>query len=221
MIDLFHPDYLAVGVEVNLLIRNKFEIWNDYLELQKFIFESLKKSHPKLPILASIDVNALLPGYSTVDNLAAQEKGLRELLRYVDILGVSLHPVMSSYRADKIPSDMFEKVFALTKKPIAITESSYSAQPWELTVNGTKFSFSGSIDKQSTFTTLLLQAANSHDCPFVVMFAIRDYDELWNKIGKPDTALPWRDSGLYDEAGAERKAMSVWRSFYSKKLKRK
>lgn len=214
MIALFKPDWLTIGIEVNLLARNAPGLWPKYVELHRYIYGELKKSNPGLVLLASFESNALLDGYDTESDPAAQKKALEDLLPSMDYLGISLHPFLSTvYFADRIPDDMFDRVFALTKKPTAITESSYSAQPWTLMVNGTAIEFKGSSEKQVSFTSRLLDAAQQHKAPLVVMFTIRDYDALWNAIGRSDLALPWRDTGLYDEGGTPRPALATWEAF--------
>ncbi len=209
MVELFHPAYLAVGVEVNLLLRNRPALWPRYLELHRHVYRELKRSHPALIILASLDVNPLLDGYSSDDH-AAQRRALRELVPYVDQLGVSLHPALSLHGADLLPADLFDQVFALASKPIAITECSYPAQEWSITVRGARVTIKGAPGKQEAFVSRLLAAAEAHGAPFVVYFTIRDYDALWVTLGRSDASLPWRDTGLYDEAGIPRPALAPW-----------
>ncbi len=211
MIEIFKPQYLAIGIEVNLLIRNTPALWPQYLDLHRNIYSEIKKRHPKLKIMATVDANPLLEGYTDEDNYKAQIKGLQELLPYVDMLGVSVHPVMSKYHADFLPPDIFDKIFTFTKKPIAITESSYPAQIWTIKVNGMKFDFNGSEVKQNNFLLTMLNAAEKYRSPFVINFTIRDYDELWKSIGSPDAALPWRDTGFYDADGSPRLALRTWK----------
>lgn len=211
LIDQFKPDWLAIGIEVNLLARNQPALWPKYVDLHRFVYQHLKESHPNLPLLVSIDSNAALPGYSTMDDPGVQKQVLDDLLPLVDCLGISLHPFLSTVHfANTLPDDMFDRIFALTDKPVLITETSYCAQPWTLQVNGATIEFAGSPEKQRDFLVRLLQAAQRHRALAVVLFTIRDYDALWNALGKSDLALPWRDTGLYDEAGAPRPALAVW-----------
>jgi hypothetical protein len=35
-------------------------------------------------------------------------------------------------------------------------------------------------------------------------------------LGRSEIGLVWRDTGLYDEAGADRKAILTWRAAYSR-----
>ncbi len=214
MIALFHPDWLTIGVEVNLLARNNLTLWPKYLDLHRHIHGELKKSNPDLVLLASFDSNAVLEGYSTMDDPVVQKQALQDLLPHLDALGISLHPFLSTVHfAESIPEDMFDRLFTLTKKPTIITESSYCAQSWTLHVNGAAIEFRGSPEKQQAFTARMLEAAQRYRAPLVVMFAIRDYDALWNAFGKSDAALPWRDTGLYDEAGKPRPALATWVSY--------
>ena len=46
MIEYFKPDYLIIGIEVNLLVRNAPEKWDGYLTLHNAVYGGLKKNPP-------------------------------------------------------------------------------------------------------------------------------------------------------------------------------
>ena len=56
------------------------------------------------------------------------------------------------------------------------------------------------------------QEAESRDFVFIINFVLRDYDALWEKIGRTDLAAVWRDTGLYDENGLSRPALQAWQT---------
>jgi hypothetical protein len=215
MIEFFSPDYFCLGVEVNLLKRNKPELWSSYLLLQEFVYNQLKQEYPNLIMLVSVEAIPLMPGYTDADT-TAQASALEDILPYTDILGISLHPCMSNFRADYIPTDLFSRIRLLTDKPLAVTESSYPAQRFTITVNGQAVTFNGSPTKQEDFVKQLLTAANKDQYRFVVWFTIRDYDALWEELGKGDVLLFWRDTGLFDERGISRRALSTWQLWLRK-----
>lgn len=212
MVDLFHPDVLCIGVEVNLLLRNAPAKWPAYVALHNHVSAELRKVHPTLPITSSFFCVPYFPQWSSGDTLAVQQAGLADLEPALDIVSWSLHPFMSALLCDSFPDDYFDLLFANTSKPVAITESSYPAQTWS-TLTPPILTFTGTPAKQDRFLRLMLEAADRHRARFVVWFAVRDYDQLWaGALGSSPEALVWRDTGLYDETGAARAALSTWRA---------
>ncbi|MCA9909927.1 MAG: hypothetical protein KC519_14820, partial [Anaerolineae bacterium] len=109
---------------------------------------------------------------------------------------------------------MFDQLVALTDKPIAITETGYPAQTFSIFAgNNVRVTLESDADKQARYIALLLAAAQEYDFVFVVNFVLRDYDALWQQIGaREDLTIAWRDTGLYDEEGAVRPALDLWRA---------
>ncbi len=218
MIGYFQPDYLLIGVEVNLLIRNNDALWAPYVALNSYVYTELKKTHPSLPVSVSVFCVPYFPQWSTVDNAPGlpgkQAQGLIDLSPHIDFISYSVHPFMSGLLAETFPDDYLDTLFNLLPgKPVAVSESSYPAQVWSL--GG--LTFNGSQEKQKNFLSLLLSSSRRAQAEFVIWFAIRDYDALWSGLlNSSDAALPWRDTGLYDEAGNERTALSTWRSVFFK-----
>ncbi len=213
MVNTMNPDYLQIGVEVNLLKRNNPTLWTQYVELQCSTYNAVKTVHPSLPVSVSLFSVPFFPEWSGADNLTDQQNALADVSTCSDVIGYSVHPFMSALLADSFPADYFDRLFAYTTKPIAITESSYPAQVWSsggLTWNGTQA-------KQADFLDKMLTAAQSHQLQYVIWYTVRDYDQLWNgALGQDSTALTWRDTGLYDETGVARTAMATWSNAFSK-----
>jgi hypothetical protein len=214
MVEFMEPDYLLIGVEVNLLIRNNPAMWPAYVELNQYVYSGLKATYPSLPVAVSVFCVPFFPEFSGDDSLPAQTAGLADLAPSVDFIAFSVHPFMSALLAESFPDDYFDRLFALTSKPVAVSESSYPAQAWS---TSTGLTFNGSPEKQNAFLEKLLAASQKRKAWFVVWFAVRDYDALWNTVlGRSEEALVWRDTGLYDEAGAERPALGTWRKVFSR-----
>jgi hypothetical protein len=213
MIDLFHPAYVVLGVEVNLLAANNDALWPAYLELHKYVYAHLKSAYPAVKFAVSMTAPDLLEGYTGVDH-TTQMRALRDITPYIDFLGISLHPFMSKYLAETVPADLFDRIFSLTRLPIAITESSYPATNWSMKIGGGNAVFNGSPAKQDAFLKRMFAAASQHGSPFVIYFAPRDYDALWEKSGRAANMLPWRSTGLYDASGRPRPALATWRTYF-------
>jgi hypothetical protein len=219
MIMLFEPDYLIIGVEVNLLIRNNPDLWESYLELHDYVYSNLKEEYPDLPIGVSVFCVPYFPDWSPTDNLEEQLAGLKELEDSSDFISFSVHPFMSALTAETFPDDYLRKLFEMTDNPVAISESSYPAQYWQ-TITEPVIDFNGTPEKQSNFLSGLLGESNTFEALFVIWFSIHDYDALWEgALNRDPIGLVWRDTGLFDETGKSREAFDLWQSWYKKEYK--
>jgi hypothetical protein len=216
MIAYFNPDYINIGIEVNLLKHNTPAAWTAYLELHRYVYAALKTEFPRLPIMVSLTAIDLLDGY-TGANHADQMTALADIIDYTDYFGISLHPHLSAIIPDLvIPDDMFQNIFSMSDKPACITETSFLAE--ELTMADVPgYLARGTPEKQEGYVKLLLNAARQYRLKFVVYYLVRDYDTLWVQMGSPEGILKaWRDTGFYDGAGNPRPALYAWKAWLRK-----
>ncbi|MBZ0275376.1 MAG: hypothetical protein K8I60_04495 [Anaerolineae bacterium] len=209
-VDFFHPDYLAIGIESNLLLNKAPEKWDAYLELHQYVYTEVKARYPDLPVMATLFGLSFLDGYRSEDNHADQMAALDQIMPYSDFFALSLYPYMSRYMTGPLPPTLFDALFSLSDKPLAISETGYPAQTFSL-FNGT-LTFESTPEKQAAYIESLLAEADARQMVFVNNFILRDYDALWEKIGGGDLATVWRDTGLFDEDGSARLALDVWRA---------
>ncbi|WP_437547252.1 hypothetical protein WME97_44840 [Sorangium sp. So ce367] len=207
----YKPDYLGIGIEVNLLKKQNPSAWPAYLTLHKKTYEALKQKHPTLPVFASVTAVDLLKGWTDADH-EAQMQALAELLPYTDHLALSFYPYMSAYLANPVPAGTFDQLAALAPgKPMLIAETGFPAQSTELPSSG--LTFEGTEAKQDAWLSLVLAEADKRKMPMVVNFVARDYDALWTAAGGGDLLAVWRDTGLYAEDGSARKALASWKDW--------
>lgn len=216
-IDWFQPDYLNVGVEVNLLKKINPSLWGDYVLLQGQVYETLKAEYPDLIIFVSLTGIDLLEGYTDA-NHAEQMNALVDIMPYTDLIAWSLYPYMTSYMTNAIPMDMFDRLAELVApygKPMAVAETGYPAQPFAIQASADlRLEFEGTPELQADYIDLLLSKAQEYEMVFVINFVVRDYDTLWQQIGgQEDLTIAWRDTGLVAEDGAERPALDIWRQW--------
>ena len=220
IINFFNPDFLTIGIEVNLLADSDTSLvkWNAYLELHKFVYSELKKLFPALPIMVSFVGMDLIEGYRNV-NHDVQIKAFNDMIDYTDYFGLSMHTFLSKFLADTINAAIFKNIFSLSSKPIAICETSYPAQKFSIFNNS--LIFNGSANKQKKYFELLLSSAEKYNVKFIINFVIRDYDALWKAIGSPDDINKvWRDTGFYDESGNPRIVKELWLDKLKIKMKK-
>lgn len=213
-IAFFQPDYLNIGIEVNLLARNNPSQWEPYLALHRAVYAALKADHPALPIFVSLTGIDLLEGYTDADP-AMQRRAFADIIAYTDIFALSMYVYFTRYMTAEIPADMFDKLAALTDRPLAVAETGYPAQTFSIQISAeARLTFESDAARQEAFIRFLLAEAAQHNFLFVINFIVRDYDALWEQIGAPeDISIAWRDTGLFDEEGAERPALAVWRAW--------
>jgi hypothetical protein len=114
---------------------------------------------------------------------------------------------------------MLTELFSISTKPLAIAETGYAAQTFSIDMEGGTLTIVSDQNKQEKYMSDLLKARTKREAKFVINFVLRDYDDLWEEIGSPtDIAIAWRDSGLYDEDGNPRKALTRWRDYLEKPL---
>jgi hypothetical protein len=118
---------------------------------------------------------------------------------------------MSAYMTSPLPDDLFDRLAALSNKPIAMTETGYPAETFTYAANGTALTFESDTDKQNRYINLLLDAAQNHNFRFVINFVLRDYDRLWSAMDLPELGIVWKDTGLYDGEGNPRTGLECWR----------
>jgi hypothetical protein len=214
-IRFFEPDYFLMGIEVNLLMKNRPDLWDPYVNLHRAVYTALKEEFPDLPIMVSLTGIDLLDGYTDADH-EAQMQALADIIDYTDVVAFSLYPYMTGYMTYRLPTQIFDELAALTDKPMAISETGYPAQSFHVAM-GVDLQFDSDQRKQAAYIDLLLEKAQEHGFLFVVNFVLRDYDALWEAIGgQEDLTIVWRDTGLYDEDGNERRALTLWREWLAR-----
>jgi hypothetical protein len=207
MIRTFQPDYFAYGIEVNMLAEANPRKFKQFQVLAKQVYESLKAENPKLPIFLTfqIDVYHKHP--------VRQRPVIAGLLPYTDFIAVSTYPYMEGYTPQSLPEDWFADVAAAGPgKPFAIAETGFIAEEsyrnWQTgrTVEGTE-------EAQAAYVRQLLRCADRQQARFVVWFFPQDVDAFWRELTNPLMkwfVKIWRDSGLVDGSGRERRGLNEW-----------
>jgi hypothetical protein len=215
--EYFKPDYMAIGIEVNELFHNGRAQWPAYVNLHKFVYQALKKDHPKLSIFTSFTLhNMINPGWQDRAEMLAAYK---ELMNYNDLVAVSFYPFMAGVTT---PAQMENALawlasnFDSLNKPYAIAETGQAAEKLTFQMGTQEITIPGTPESQAVYYELLLALAQGKHFKFVITFLYRDYDALWEKIkdSSPSFFIAWRDCGLVDEKGNKRPAYSVWRKYF-------
>lgn len=213
LIQVFEPDYLGIGIEVNLLMTNAPDLWDGFVRFHREVYQTLKAAYPDLTILTTFHGTSLIEGYLSEANHEDQMKALRDLIDYTDVFALSLYPYLTSAMTFRIPETLISDLVALAPgKPLAISEMGYPAQ--DLILTQTPLTMPSTPDKQNQWIQVALEAAQQYRFQFVVNYVLRDYDALWELVkDKGDLMVLWRDTGVFDEQGGERPALQTWRGY--------
>jgi len=217
-IEAMNPDYLGIGIELNVLLSHDAKKWEQVKELHKATYAAVKDKYPKLPVCFTTDVMHYKKLASEAKK-TDQEKEVADLMAHSDIFALSVYPHMSYDVPRPIPADFFD--FATKqKKPIAVSESGMTSKDVEL--KAFKLTLKGSEADQKQFTELMLDTATKNDYLFVVNFATTDFEKLCDKLPKPldDLARIWAYTGMQTSDKKAKPALGVWDAYLKAKHQR-
>lgn len=214
-IETMKPDYLAIGVESNVLLSRDGLRWQQLKELHRDTYTAVKKAHRALPVFFTTEVLH----YKRLAREAkgtSQEKEVADMMRYSDRFAMSFYPHISPEPLRPVPANFLD--FATRfKKGIAIAESGMTSRPLELRSYNT--TLHGSDADQVQFTEYLLKTASRNNYDFVINFATTDSDRLVARLRPPvaDAARIWAYVGMQTGDRQPKPASAVWDAFYRAK----
>jgi hypothetical protein len=205
------PDYLAIGIESNVLLSKDPAKWTQLKELHRDTYAAVKQQYPTLPVFFTTEVLHYKKLASEARN-RDQEGEVADLMRQSDIFAMSVYPHMTYDLPRPIPTDLldFATKFA---KPIAVAECGMTAQDVELKAFG--LTLRGSQADQKQWVELLLSTAARDRYEFVIQFATTDFERLCAKLPPPvdDLARIWAYTGLQTSDKVPKPALAVWDAF--------
>jgi hypothetical protein len=217
-VEAMRPDYLAIGVESNVLLTRDFAKWRQFKELYRETYAAVKKVHRTLPVFFTTEV--LHYKRLTNDSKGAdQEREVAELMKHSDLFAMSVYPHMSIELPRPVPGNFFD--FATRfKKPIAVSESGMTSRNVALRSYG--LVLSGSDADQQQFTELLLKSAARDRYEFLINFATTDFEKLVARLRPPqdDIARIWVFTGMQTSDKKPKPALALWNAYFRAKVVR-
>lgn len=215
MIRRFDPDYMAYGIEVNMLAENDPEAFEKYLIFVEQVYTEVKNNYPDIPLFLTIVIETYL------NNLTNQKKVVQKLLPYTDYIAVSSYPYDNIENPANLPDNWFSQMHDLApEKPFVVAETGFLAE--DLILEKYNINYTGSETWQAEYVEFLLEKAHALNAEFVVWFVPRDYDEGWitmQQLGVDEMDGAWKDTGLYDGKGNARRSLTIWDAWFKLPLK--
>lgn len=206
MINRLKPDYMAYGIEANMLATKNPAAFQKYLRMSEQVYGALKSEYPALPIFVTIQAD------DYYKNEGSQREAVGQLLRYSDYVAVSAYPFTTYPDPQELPKDFFSAIRDLApEKPFAVAETGFTAE--DLVMKKAGFTIKGSPEWQAEYVKSLLNESDRLGAKFIVWFVSGDYDALWGKMesqGADELLMLWKDNGLVDGNRKPRPSLAFW-----------
>ncbi|MEO0655404.1 MAG: hypothetical protein AAFY77_11120 [Pseudomonadota bacterium] len=210
VIAYFEPDYLAIGIEANIVISKAPELWNDYAALHAEVYARIKRAHPRLPVFATVQYEHLRGIEAESQKyLKYQRPAVATLMRSSDLLA------LSTYRYGTVhPNPMGPGYFDVAKsfgKPIAIAESGAMSQSNRIY----GMTLPASEADQARFVSGLLDHAARNRFAFVVNWVAIDFEPGLKRLPRSvrEIAKAWVNTGLQTSDGRAKPALGIWQGY--------
>lgn len=208
LVDNFSPTYLVFAMEVNELRIHDVAKWKDYKLMAEYIRMNLKGLYPNLKIAESFTLhNWFNP---EVADKAGYIEEMKSYILHSDFAAISFYPFMKGLRTKNEFQQAFDFLHAQTNKPFAFVETCHLAE--DLSIENFDLFIESNECDQNLYLETLLENAQQKDYEFVIWWAHRDYDALWETFPSEvkDIGKLWKDTGLLNESGTERVGYNTW-----------
>ncbi|MGL1887476.1 MAG: glycosyl hydrolase 53 family protein [Reichenbachiella sp.] len=208
LVSEFAPDYLVIAIEVNELRLRSPRKWDSYKNLIFDVKSRIKELYPNLKISESISLHNLYE--PDVSDPATFIEEITNHMNQMDFIAISFYPFLKNISSKKNYQEVFDFLHANVTRPIAFVETAHIAE--DLVIPNLTVSIEGSEDEQNAYLETLIENAENYDYEFIIWWAHRDYDALWETFPEEvkDLGQIWRDTGLLNENGTEKPAFSIW-----------
>ena len=203
----YEPEYLAVGVEINMLRARSPEQFRGFLEAYNRVYDAVKSIRPETKVFPTFQLEDLL-GRLTQEH-PPQWEAVEVFGRRIDALAISTYPYLSSSirLVREIPGDYYSQLRTRFAGEILISEAGYASA----TIEG--HSWVGSEREQEQFLQRLLDDAEANGFSAVVWVAARDPAQ-----SRQGGAAVLNDVGLRLSDGGGKLAWDVWREWARRPL---
>lgn len=212
--DRLNPEYLVVSIEGNELLNNSPEKWEGYKLLMANIRTRIHQEYPTVKISESITLhNFYQPDVSDPDTY------IQELANYansLDFVAISFYPFFKGQQSKADFQKAFDFLHEHVNQPIAFAETSHLSE--DLVVESYSLSIPGNPSEQNEYLQTLVKNAHENDYKYVIWWAHRDYDALWETFPAEakDLGKLWLSTGLVEESGTPKEAFATWEFVFNK-----
>ncbi len=203
----YQPDYLAIGVEVNMLFERNPKQFEAFVALYKEAYALAKAASPKTKVFPTFQLEDLLGSFDQVHEPHWQV--LDAFRGSMDALAISTYPYLGNIStAADIPADAYAQLTRHFEGEIIIAETAYASAP----VEGK--AVVGTDEDQRAYLVRLLAEAEKNRFTAVVWLAALD-----PAYGAAGPASVFKNAGLRKSDGSNKLAWDVWESWSRRPLR--
>jgi len=198
VVENYHPDYLALGVEVNGYQRANPQDFERFVQLYHQAYRAVKEIAPDTLVFPTFQLEEL-QGLLPADNpQPAQWFLINRFEPDLDLLAVSTYPSTAFGGLDQLPPAYLAQLSTYTKRPIAIAGTGYPSA-------ASGAGATSSEQDQATYAQHILDSAQQLSMPFVIWFVSQD------PTFTSDPPLDRLQSmGLFTRNGESKQSWDVW-----------
>ncbi|KAA0222957.1 MAG: hypothetical protein HUU14_02170 [Dehalococcoidia bacterium] len=203
----YSPDYLALGVEINMLYARAPKQFEAFVSLYREAYTVAKAASPKTKVFPTFQLEDLEGKFGDVH--PPQWEVLDPFRGHMDALAISTYPYLGDHRsAAEIRPDYYSQLKARWDGEILISEAGYASQPVEGEANV------GTEEDQLAFLQRLLGDAEANGFSAVVWLAALD-----PAFAAEGAAAVFKDVGLRKSDGSNKLAWGTWEEWARRPLK--
>lgn len=202
----YHPDYLALGVEVNMTFERAPEQFEAYLAMYNEAYDVVKGNSPDTKVFPTFQLEDLEGTFGIVH--PPRWDLLQRFAGRMDLLAISTYPFLGEAKsAADIRPDYYSQLASHWDGEIIISETGYASAPVEGRVNV------GTESDQQAYLERLLNEANDLGFGMVVWFAA--LDPAYASSGATSV---FKDIGLRKSDGSNKLAWATWEEWARRPL---
>lgn len=195
--ETIQPEFLAFGVEVNILNMRNPDGFEAYLTAYDILINAVRETSPDTQIVAILQYEQLM-GYrgglfGGENQFDISGLALIDHFEQADIIGFTTYPGLVFTDPSEIPDDYYAPLLDLTH-PIAFTEIGWQSD------DNVGSGWDSSEEEQAVFIERF-SMLTSDLCPTLY---------LWSFVYDPITFMPFDSMGLRRDDGTARPAWDLW-----------
>jgi hypothetical protein len=202
----YKPDYLALGLEVNMTYERAPEQFEAFVALYREAYDVVKGNSPKTKVFPTFQLEDLEGTFGDVH--PPDWKLIDRFQGRMDVLAISTYPFLGEAKsAADVREDYYSQIKQHWNGEIIISETGYASAPVEGRVTV------GTEADQQAYLDRLLTEANRLKFSMVVWFAALD-----PAFAGSGTTAVFKDIGLRKSDGSNKLAWTTWEEWAHRPL---
>jgi len=202
----YQPEYLALGVEVNMTFERAPEQFEAFVTLYAEAYEVVKGNSPKTKVFPTFQLEDLEGAFGIVH--PPRWEIFDRFRGRMDVLAISTYPFLGEARsAADVRGDYYSQLKTHWDGEIIISETGYASAPVEGRVTV------GTETDQQAYVERLLREANELGFAMVVWFAALD-----PAFASSGATVVFKDIGLRKSDGSNKLAWATWEEWSRRPL---